>query len=136
MNLEPGVTSVRTRDVGRIVEAAEAEDCPLYQFSTEDHRGARAFFDAVRHTLPLDPPVVGSGSWDALSDSLWEGIHTLHRRRVALLWRDATAFRDGSPEDFRIAVAVLADVVETLADPTATVGRPTDVCVYIAADDD
>ena len=34
----------------------------------------RTFFDGVRQVLPLDPPVVGHHSWDALSDSLWSGL--------------------------------------------------------------
>ncbi|MFI1952512.1 barstar family protein [Streptomyces xinghaiensis] len=90
-----------------------------------------AFFDAARITLPLDPPLVGSRSWDALADSLWEGIHALERGRVVMLWPDAASFAEASPEEFRTAVDVLTDVAELLSDEKATTGRPTDLCVYI-----
>lgn len=32
------------------------------------------FFEAVRAVLPLDPPLVLNKVWDALSDSIWEGL--------------------------------------------------------------
>ncbi|NJP99981.1 barstar family protein [Streptomyces zingiberis] len=97
----------------------------------EGDPGRAAFFDAVRRTLPLDPPLVGSGSWDALSDSLWEGIHGQRCERVVIVWPDAASFAEASPEEFRTALDVLADVAETLSDERATVGRPTELCVYI-----
>ncbi|MGW2564374.1 barstar family protein [Streptomyces sp. NPDC001514] len=131
MKLEPGLTFIRAQDADEVVRAAASENCPLYEFSTEGLWGTKAFFDAVRSTLPLDPPIVGSRSWDALSDSLWEGIHAKNCGRVAVLWRDATAFSENSPDDFRIAVDVLAEVAETLSDEALTVGRPTEVCVYV-----
>nr|WP_238153914.1 barstar family protein [Streptomyces xinghaiensis] len=91
----------------------------------------KAFFDAVRRTLPLDPPLAGWRSWDALADSLWEGIHVLERDRVVLLWPDAASFAEASPEEFRTAVDVVTDVAESLSEEKPTVGRPTDLCVYI-----
>ncbi|MGW8973523.1 barstar family protein [Streptomyces platensis] len=131
MNLEPGLTVIRPDDADSLIAAAAAEGCPLYQFSTHDQSGSEALFAAVRSALPLDPPVVGSSSWDALSDSLWEGIHSKKHGRVAILWTDATTFAEESPEDYRIAIAILTDMAESLSDETATVGRPTDVCIYV-----
>jgi hypothetical protein len=29
------------------------------------------FFTAIKSVMPLDPPLMGGRSWDALSDSLW-----------------------------------------------------------------
>ncbi|MFF8787763.1 barstar family protein [Streptomyces sp. NPDC015125] len=135
MNLEPGLTVIRPDGVDEVIKAAAAEGRPLYQFSTDDQAGSEALFDAVRGALPLDPPVVGSSSWDALSDSLWEGIHSKNHGRVAILWTDATTFADESPEDYRMAIAILRDVAESLSDETATVGRPTDVCIYVGRSD-
>ncbi|WP_030544111.1 barstar family protein [Streptomyces albus] len=131
MKLTAGVTVIRPEEAHEVVRAAAAEDCLLFRLSTEGRAGRGAFFDAARRTLPLDPPVVGSRSWDALADSLWEGVHALERGRVVVLWPDAASFAEASPEDFRTAVDVLSDVAESLSDERAAVGRPTEFCVYI-----
>ncbi|WP_327191389.1 barstar family protein [Streptomyces xinghaiensis] len=125
------MTVIGPEEAHELVRAAASEDCLLFRLSTEGRSGIKAFFDAARRTLPLDPPLAGSRSWDALADSLWEGIHALERDRVVLLWPDAASFAEASPEEFRTAVNVLTDVAELLSDDKATTRRPTDLCVYI-----
>lgn len=92
------------------------------------------FFEAVRVTLPLDPPVLGVGSWDALSDSLWQGLHTCEHGRIAIFWPGARAFQDTAPSDFEMALNVLADVSNLLADRQATLGSPKVVAVVVELD--
>ncbi len=46
------------------------------------------FFARARRDLPLNPPEV-RWSWDALSDSLWNGIGELGEGRVAVVWSHA-----------------------------------------------
>ncbi|MEU4684313.1 barstar family protein [Streptomyces xinghaiensis] len=127
------MTVIGPEEAYEVVRAAASEDCLLFRLTTEGRSGREAFFDAARRTLPLDPPLAGSRSWDALADSLWEGIHTLERDRVVLLWPDAASFAEASPEEFRTAVDVLTDVAESLSDRHATVGRPTELRVYIGS---
>jgi hypothetical protein len=131
MILQPGLTVIRPEDAREVVQAAAAEGCPLLRLSTENRSGREGFFDAVRNSLPLDPPLVGSCSWDALSDSLWEGLHAQQLDRVVILWTDATAFAEEDPDGCRTAVEVLADVAASLQEETATMGRPTQLCVYV-----
>jgi len=45
----------------------------------------RAFFEGVRRSLPLDPPLVGDHTWDALSDSLWNGLHGVDASAIAII---------------------------------------------------
>ncbi|MFJ7955733.1 hypothetical protein ACIQ62_05490 [Streptomyces sp. NPDC096319] len=90
------------------------------------------FFGAVRETLPLDPPLgtfrmVG----DALSDSVWGGLHELKSPRVVIVWPDARPVA-GAEGDFRIALDILRGVAESLAEARYTSGRPTQVSVYVA----
>jgi barstar (barnase inhibitor) len=92
----------------------------------------KAFFDAVRAAVQLDPPVQSERSWDALADSTWEGIFNLPARRILILWRDAAMFRAQAPEEFDLAAAVLADTATGLADPATTRGEPKDVRVLIS----
>ena len=90
-----------------------------------------SFFDAVRAKLPLDPPLESSRSWDALADSLWEGLCAHESRRIAILWPGAVGMARTSAADFDRAMQVLADLVESLADPVATQGNPKTVAILV-----
>ena len=90
-----------------------------------------SFFDAIRATFPLYPPVLGSRSWDALSDSLWEGLHAHPARRIVILWRRTRVMSYSASGDFEIALNVLEDVASSLADPEATLNNPKEVAVLV-----
>lgn len=86
------------------------------------------FFDAIRVHLPLDPSLIGSYSWDALSDSVWGGLHSLEATRIAIVWPD-DAWQGGA--DHETAYRVLEDVVALLGDARAANGRPKEVAIVI-----
>jgi hypothetical protein len=90
-----------------------------------------SFFDAARATFPLDPPIIGSRSWDALSDSLWEGLHEHPARKIAILWPGARSTAGSASSEFEIALNVLADVASLLADPLATQGGTKEVAIVV-----
>ena len=90
-----------------------------------------SFFDAVRATFPLDPPLVGSHSWDALSDSLWEGLYRHPAQRIAILWPSTHAISSSASVEFGTALSVLAEVARSLADRRATRNHPKEVAVII-----
>jgi hypothetical protein len=131
MELNPNLTIIDPERAGDIKQDAVRHNIPVYVISTDKRIGREAFFDAVRNALPMDPPLVSSRSWDALSDSLWEGIRSLGANRVAVLWPDAGFFSEETPHEFEIAASVLADVARSLADPKATRGKPVDLSIYI-----
>jgi hypothetical protein len=136
MELRQGVTIISGNQAADVREEAVDRDVLIYIISTGGQTGREAFFDAVRHALPLDPPVLSYHSWDALSDSLWQGLYSLNVTRVVILWPDASSLKDTSPSDFGLALSVLTDVANGLADPVATVGRPLDVCTYVVQSSD
>src|SRR5690349_3655933 len=90
-----------------------------------------SFMQAVRETLPLDPPIVSCRSWDALSDSLWEGLHTHSAQRIAILWLGTRLMARLAPADFEIALDVFAHVAKLLADNRATLNQPKEVAVLV-----
>jgi hypothetical protein len=73
------------------------------------------FFDAVRATLPLDPPVESS-NWNAVRDSLWEGLSELPDGDLAILWPESRTMADGDPRGYEVAREVLGDVARSLGD--------------------
>lgn len=103
----------------------------VLNLSTAGVPGRRGFFGAVRSMVLLDPPVSTERSWDALEDSLWEGLFQLPERRIVIYWHDASDFRVHSPAEYEVAISVLESVVDALADRLATAGSPKDVEVYI-----
>ncbi|MFG3248454.1 barstar family protein [Streptomyces sp. NPDC048187] len=131
MVIERGVHEVSGADIPGILAEAARQGVPVFTLSTAGRTDKEAFFGAVRRTLPLDPPL-GSGTvWDALSDSIWGGLHELRSPRVVIVWPDARPVA-GAEGVFPIALSILRDVAESLAEARYTSGRPTRVSVYVA----
>jgi len=131
MHIKPGLHRTGTLDAE--VTRRQAEEAGYWTFVLPDKGivDRASFFDAVRATFPLDPPLSGSRSWDALSDSLWEGLYTLAARRIAILWPNTRVMAHSASDDFEIAVNVLADVASSLADPGPTLHTPKEVAVIV-----
>ena len=113
------------------IRRRESDLYAVFVFPTAGIVDRSSFFSAVKSTLPLDPPVMGNHVWDALSDSLWQGLYELPQRRIAIVWPGAQAMGDGAPADFEIALSVLTDVTAGLADTRATLGRTKEVAVFV-----
>ena len=96
---------------------------------------AKAFYDSIRRTFPLDPPIMMVGGklvWDALSDSLVGGLATLDAKRIAIIWRNHTEMQRISPDNYRIALSVLEQVQEELGLDEVTMNNHKDVEIYLA----
>ena len=113
-------------------DAALSSGAAVFDLVTAGGSIRQAFFDAVGGALPLDPPLVGSRSWDALSDSVWGGLDSLDTRAIVITWRDASTFKDVAPWEFEIASSILHDLVKRLASWEATYGEPKQVSVLLA----
>ncbi|MGW4812777.1 barstar family protein [Kitasatospora cineracea] len=115
---------VELLDPAALDAAATAAGQPCHRAETAAISSRAGFFDIVRDAFPTDPPLLGQHSWDALSDSLFGGLLAAPGDRAVLVLTDLTLLRERAPEEFDTALAVLADVADTLADPVATAGRP------------
>ncbi|MCX3287233.1 barstar family protein [Streptomyces sp. NEAU-H22] len=131
MVIDRGFHEVSGADIPGILDEAARQGVPVFTLSTAGRTDKEAFFGAVRRTLPLDPPLGPRMVWDALSDSVWGGLHELRSPRVVIVWPDARPVA-GAEGDFWIALSILRDVAESLAEARHTSGRPTQVSVYIA----
>lgn len=127
MELVSGVTTLPDNDVLALYMQVQHLGVPVYVLETRPPADREAFFAAVRNVLPLDPPLASSRSWDALTDSLWEGLETLNSSRVVILWPDAHQMKSWAPSDYEIAVSVLQDVANSLLEDRM------EVCVYLSA---
>lgn len=131
MELKPGLHRTGALDIEATRREAEQTGFTTFVLPAMGIVDRASFFDAVRATFPLDPPLVGCRSWDALSDSLWEGLYTHAARRIAILWQGTRAMATSASSDFETALNVLADVASLLADPQATRGITKEVAVLV-----
>lgn len=131
MEIKPGLQRTGVLDVEAARSQAQQAGFTTFVLPAKGIVDRASFFDAVRATFPLDPPLVGSRSWDALSDSLWEGLYTHSARRIAILWPNTRAMASFASSDFEAALNVLADVANLLADPRATRDNPKEVAVLV-----
>ena len=89
------------------------------------------FFEGVRSTLPLDPDLLSNQSWDALADSLWAGLDSLLEEKVVVVWPGGSKMEAQAPEDFAIAVNILTELADSLADVEVTAGATKQLLVLL-----
>jgi len=129
--LTRGVHKALRSDAERLAAEAQDQGASVYFINGDRVVDRDSFFDAVRSTLPVDPPVMSNYSWDALSDSVWGGLDSLETSRVLIVWLDSDRLEKSS-EDFELALSVLRDITETLASPKLTQGKPKEVTVLLS----
>lgn len=134
MDFSPGLHKVVSLDVA--ATAAEAASLGYKVFILPAHGifDKMTFFDAVRATLPLNPPV--HTSWDALDDSLWEGLYELTEDRILILWPNARVMSANGTwstpgfSDFQNALDIFEQAAATLGNPKYA-PNPKDVVVIV-----
>ncbi|MEU5919753.1 hypothetical protein [Streptomyces sp. NPDC047141] len=131
MMISAGLHEVPGGDIPGILDEATRQGVPVFTLATAGRTDKEAVFGAVQEALPLDPPLGPHMVWDALSDSVWSGLHELKAPRVVIIWPDAQPVA-GAEGDFWIALEIFRDVVAGLAEDRYTGGRPTQVSVYVA----
>jgi Barstar (barnase inhibitor) len=130
-NPKSGVIQISSADVPAVMDQARKSMAKIYVLPNVPITGRAAFFDAVRGILPLNPPVIGSRVWDALSDSLAAGLARLDTAYVVIIWSNSRAMKAASPDEYERALLLWRDVAAELKDPSKNI-RPKDVAVYLA----
>lgn len=101
----------------------------VFEVNTGRATDRTAIMHAFAQTVPLEPPTAGR-SWDAFSDSFWQGLYELDEERVVILLRGEHWVNQPQGE-VQTALDVLQDVATLLKEEKATVGRPTTLCVLL-----
>ncbi|MCX7290471.1 barstar family protein [Janthinobacterium sp.] len=124
----PGFFAVDELTAAKIMLDAQSDGKRVFCFPR--HISSKAqFFDGVRAAFPLDPPLHGYHSWDALADSLWSGLEGLQEEDIVIVWRDSRHMQMQAEEDFAIALDILHDLPGALADVALTVNQPKKLLV-------
>ena len=91
------------------------------------------FFDAARTVFPLNPRLErGVESWNALIESLQGGLALdVEASSVAIVWSDPWLLTDLDRQAGLIAVQILSELPEHLADPVANDGHTKGVTTIL-----
>jgi hypothetical protein len=131
MEIQPGLTRVGAVDAEALRREAERAGYTTLVLPERGIVDKATFFEAVRRTLPQDPPLGIYNNWDGLSDSLCGGLYEHPARRIAILWLGTGSMATLASRDFEFAVDMLAGIAYTLSKPEATVGNPKEVAVLV-----
>jgi RNAse (barnase) inhibitor barstar len=131
MTIIPGFHRIDDLDIKALLGEATQAGYVSYVLAGSSIRDRTSFFDEVRATLPLEPPLLRSQGWDALSDSLWEGLFEHTSKKILIVWPGASNMRNSAPSEFELAIGVLADVAKAISDPRFTCGQPKEVSVLV-----
>ena len=118
----PGLYVTDSDEAKRIAEECVRGDW-LVVFLPAGIASKEQFFDAIRSTCPLDPPLCSNRSWDALADSLSSGLDEIEHERIAIFWPNSDCLSAVEPEAFAIATDILIDLCVARADPDVTGSR-------------
>ncbi|MFJ3206125.1 barstar family protein [Streptomyces sp. NPDC086989] len=129
MEFAAGIHDMTAADARLSLSAWADSGVRVFEVETGGATEKTAIIQAFASVVPTDPPTSGR-SWDAFSDSLWEGVYRLEETRVAIVLR-GECWVNQPHGDVRAALDVLQDVVTLLEDEKATLGRPTSVCVLL-----
>jgi hypothetical protein len=113
-----------------LLAALRADGWPTYVLPGAPHDWD-SFVVSIREVLPLDPPIA-RGVWDAVKDSLWEGLDQLNVEKVAIVWPESKRMRQSEGDGYSRAVDLFTLLVFELADRKYTVDHVTRLLVLLA----
>ncbi len=124
-----GVTMIPYLLFDQAVEELRSQPCRVFKIHTITDTKF-GFFEAIQAALPLGPPIQ-TLNWDALTDSLWEGIYQLDENWAVIAWKGAPSMKLNDPELYCIALDVLEDVARQLQDEKATLRKTKTLSVLV-----
>ncbi|WP_394840770.1 barstar family protein [Pendulispora brunnea] len=130
MDFTSGVQRVANLDVRAAREAAAKQGAAVYELPGIGITDYVAFFDWIRAHVPLNPPIRRAGSWDALKDSLWQGLFDQKESLIVFIWPNADAMLPA--DDRETALFILGDVASNLANAAYTQGHPKVFTILVA----
>lgn len=129
----PGLYKMASAQVTELLDQLDPSDSSVFMLSGNID-SVQALFASIWESIPLDPPLLSDRSWDALSDSLWEGLRQLNCGKVVVLWPNSERLAMSSPEAYEVAIDILSDIPLTPFDAVTTSGVPKHVVFVLTVD--
>ena len=109
-----GFFLVQKKNIEKIKFLFESSNYKIYNLP-ENMLSKDEFFDGVRQTLPLDPPLISNKSWDALDDSLWSGLESIPERNILIIWPSADKMKEHESNIFNIVSTIFEALPNSLS---------------------
>lgn len=116
-------------DVSRLIRDAREDGFRVFEIR-HVAPSKSSLFDALERNLPMDPPLGPVNSWDALEDSLWEGLSIDPAEKILVIWEGCLDFARGLPKEFSTALDVFEGVA-SLPMERADSASPKVVAIYV-----
>jgi hypothetical protein len=129
--LKEGLHRLTTVEAEQEIESAARQGARIIWLPSNISDKA-SFVEEIKTSAPLDPPVT-TPNWDALEDSLWEGIHSVTEESIVIVWPNAELMNARDPAEFAVATSILESLTRTLSSSTVTLGTPKRLCVILIA---
>jgi hypothetical protein len=128
--LRAGVHRLSEADAVEVAREMAANGARVIFFPSNIHDKA-SLITGIRATAPLDPPLASETNWDALEDSLWEGLRGLPENTIVIVWPSAIQMSKNSPTEYGVAEGIFADLATSLTSSATTGGTPKELIFII-----
>lgn len=102
--------------VGKIIEEYKENGYTVYLVDLKRSTEISDLFLAIKSIVPLDPPLVKNGNFDALSDSLFGGVSTEENLNICLVFEQLSLFKKINKFTYDIMMEILNDNLSYLRD--------------------
>ena len=110
------LNAVATDDLEELLRALSADDITPIRFDGSGVTDKDSFLARADTDLPR-PEDLHPHNWDALADTLWNGLATAEGTMLAIVWTDAHEMAHGDLQDFLVAVDVLITAARSASVP-------------------
>ncbi|TQI80079.1 barstar (barnase inhibitor) [Serratia fonticola] len=102
--------------VGKIITEYKKNGYLTYLVDLENSSKTSDLFLAIKSSLPLDPPLVKDGNFDALSDSLFGGLSIDESINICLIFNNLSLYKESNKRTYDIMMEILNDNLSYLKD--------------------
>ncbi|HHJ14476.1 MAG TPA: hypothetical protein ENJ79_08910 [Gammaproteobacteria bacterium] len=113
--IRPGVYSVDAQLAEAMLNLSNStNDWVLFQVDCSKVSDRNTLFKCLCAALPMNPLIHSDRSWDALSDSLWGGLHDVRKDKVLIILRGAKNLKSHLSKEYQKVIEIFGDVANTL----------------------
>ena len=127
------VNCIATQDLERLTGLLERQDFLVIRLDGTNVTDKASFLKQAEADLPR-PTDLFPHNWDALADTLWNGLFDLKANQVALVWTQAQRLAHGDLQDFLDAIRILSDVARQVMDGANSFPRPLTMLLFLVGD--
>jgi hypothetical protein len=110
------LNAVATDDLDDLLGALAADDITPIRFDGSGVTDKDSFLARADIDLPR-PEDLHPHNWDALADTLWNGLAATEGAMLAIVWTDADRMAHGDLQDFLVAVDLLVTAARSASVP-------------------